>query len=98
MIEQNEFIMEASKWHLEDFAVPGGDLLLSAFVCLRITSAEMTELASPARAALRGPRAETLSKILNSGITTWERNWLPLFDSGKSQNSYFSTVYVPASG
>jgi len=83
MIEQNDFICKADKWHLEEFAVPGGDLLLSAFVGLRIISAEMTELASPARSALRGPRAELLSKMLNNSIATWEHTWLPLFDKGK---------------
>ena len=80
MIEQNDLILKADAWHLEEFAVPSGDLLLSAFVCLRIASSEMLQVMSPAP---EGGRTELLSKLLNNSISMWETSWLSLFDSGK---------------
>ncbi|PQE23767.1 aldo keto reductase protein [Rutstroemia sp. NJR-2017a BBW] len=46
MIETTDLITGARDWHQEPYAVPGGDMLLSAFVCLRLISADMLDLPS----------------------------------------------------
>lgn len=94
MIDQTEFILNADSWCSGDYAVPGGDLVLSSFVSLRRTSAETLQLASPSKTVFAGLHGEMLSKILNSGITTWEATWLPRFDHGRSQ---VSTVCIKIS-
>jgi hypothetical protein len=80
MIEQGGIILKASTWCNDELAVPGGDLVLAAFVNLRIISAEMLQLASPSRPLSNRSHGEILSKILNNGITAWEQDWLPLFE------------------
>jgi len=82
MIEQKGIILKASIWYHNKFAVPGGDLILAAFVALRIVNTEMLQLASSSSSLIDGPHREMLSKILNNGITAWEKEWLPLFESG----------------
>ncbi len=86
MIDQNDFILNADAWCHDEFAVTGGDLVLSAFVCLRILSTEILQLASPSETVLGGPRGEMLSKILNNGLKTWEQTWLPKFEKGECQS------------
>lgn len=70
MLHQDDLILNAKFWFRNEFAVPGGDMVLSAFVGLRIITAEMLQLATPSKAALSGPRGEMLSMILNDSITT----------------------------
>ncbi|TGO82981.1 hypothetical protein BPOR_0723g00020 [Botrytis porri] len=80
MIDQNNLISKASEWYQEEYAVPGGDLLLSAFVCLRLISAEFLELSSSTKSDSRNFRSEMLSKLLNTELNTWEKDWLPKFE------------------
>ncbi|KAJ8070918.1 hypothetical protein OCU04_001277 [Sclerotinia nivalis] len=80
MIDQNNLISKASKWYQEAYAVPSGDMLLSAFVRLRVISAEMLELASSMKLKAQSPRSEMLSRLLNTEISTWEKDWLPKFE------------------
>lgn len=82
MIEQKGIISKADTWYRNEFAVPGGDLLLAAFVDLRIVSTEMLQLVSPTGSTFDGPHGEMLSKTLNNSITMWEQKWLPLFEIG----------------
>lgn len=82
MIDQNNLISKASEWYQEKYAVPGGDMVLSAFVCLRLISAEMLELASSMKLEAQKSRTEILSKFLNTEISTWEKNWLSKFEDG----------------
>jgi hypothetical protein len=86
MINQNDFIVDADAWYHDEYAVTGGDLVLSAFVCLRILSTEILQLASPSKTVFGGPRGEILSKILNNSLTTWEQTWLPKFENGECQS------------
>jgi hypothetical protein len=83
MIETTDLITGARDWHQEPYAVPGGDILLSAFVSLRLISADMLELALP-KHGYSSSRSDLLSKLLNSEITTWEKDWLSLFNHGSS--------------
>jgi hypothetical protein len=92
MIEAKGIILNADTWWDHEFAVPGADLINSAFACLRLTSAEMLQLASPSRSAFDRPRGEVLSKMLNTVITAWEQKWLPLFKSGVFTPS--SVMYI----
>ncbi|RAL62888.1 hypothetical protein DID88_004729 [Monilinia fructigena] len=69
-----------SEWYQEKYAVPGGDMVLSAFVCLRLISAEMLELASSMKLEAQKSRTEILSKFLNTEISTWEKDWLSKFE------------------
>ncbi|TGO52936.1 hypothetical protein BCON_0132g00030 [Botryotinia convoluta] len=80
MIDQNNLISKASEWYQEEYAVPGGDLLLSAFVCLRLISAEFLELSSSTKSDSQKFRSEILSKLLNTELNTWEKDWLPKFE------------------
>lgn len=82
MIDQNNLISKANQWYQEPYAVPGGDMLLSAFVCLRLISAEMLELASSMKSEAQTSRSEILSRLLNTEISTWEKEWLPRFEDG----------------
>lgn len=82
MIDQNNLISKASEWYQEKYAVHGGDMVLSAFVCLRLISAEMLELASSMKLEAQKSRTEILSKFLNTEISTWEKNWLSKFEDG----------------
>ncbi|TGO36932.1 hypothetical protein BHYA_0111g00320 [Botrytis hyacinthi] len=81
MIDQNSLISKASEWYQEEYAVPGGDLLLSAFVSLRLISAEFLELSSSTKSDSQKFRSEILSKLLNTEIDTWEKDWLPKFEN-----------------
>ncbi|KAB8304041.1 hypothetical protein EYC80_005387 [Monilinia laxa] len=80
MIDQNNLVSKASEWYQEKYAVPGGDMVLSAFVCLRLISAEMLELASSMKLEAQKSRTEILSKFLNTEISTWEKDWLSKFE------------------
>ncbi|TGO25465.1 hypothetical protein BPAE_0079g00110 [Botrytis paeoniae] len=80
MIDQNNLISKATEWYQEEYAVPGGDLLLSAFVCLRLISAEFLELSSSTKSDSQNFRSEILSKLLNTELNTWEKGWLPKFE------------------
>ncbi|KAF7922330.1 uncharacterized protein EAE97_011072 [Botrytis byssoidea] len=80
MIDQNNLISKASEWYQEEYAVPGGDLLLSAFVSLRLISAEFIELSSSTKSDSEKFRSEILSKLLNTELNTWEKDWLPKFE------------------
>lgn len=80
MIDRNNLISKASEWYQEAYAAPGGDMLLSAFVCLRVISAEMLELASSIKLKAQSSRSEMLSRLLNSEISTWEKDWLHKFE------------------
>ncbi|KAF7940566.1 uncharacterized protein EAE98_000693 [Botrytis deweyae] len=80
MIDQNNLISKASEWYQEEYAVPGEDLLLSAFVCLRLISAEFLELSSSTKLDSQKFRSEILSKLLNTELNTWEKDWLPKFE------------------
>lgn len=86
MLDQDDLILNAGAWYRDEYAVQGGDLVLSAFVCLRIISAEMLQFApqsTSSRLAFAGPQGEILSKMWNAGITAWEQKWLQLFDSSR---------------
>lgn len=85
MIEQNDVIQDSESWHLDKFAVPGGDLLLVAFVRLRMMSSEMHDLVFIGRPGSSHNRPETLLKLLNSEISRWESKWYSLFDQGKQK-------------
>ncbi|KAF7885224.1 hypothetical protein EAF00_011042 [Botryotinia globosa] len=80
MIDQNNLISKATEWYQEEYAVPGGDLLLSAFVSLRLISAEFLELSSSTKSDSQKFRSEILSKLLNTELNTWEKDWLPKFE------------------
>ncbi|CAD6457588.1 a2cb6896-4ef5-4347-90c3-210530571b3f [Sclerotinia trifoliorum] len=80
MIAQNNLISKANEWYQEAYAVPGGDMLLSAFVCLRVIGAEMLELASSMKLKAQSPRSEVLSRLLNTEISRWEKDWLCKFE------------------
>ncbi|KAF7960213.1 hypothetical protein EAE96_001811 [Botrytis aclada] len=80
MIDQNNLISKATEWYQEEYAVPGEDLLLSAFVCLRLISAEFLELSSSTKSDSQNFRSEFLSKLLNTELDTWEKDWLPKFE------------------
>lgn len=90
MIEQTDLIRNADDWHLEPYAVPGVDLLLSAFVRLRIISGEILDLVSPSRNGSHVKQSELLLKLLNAEITRWEEHWFPKFERGISQLSMFT--------
>lgn len=83
MIEQTDLIRNADEWHLEPFYVPGVDLLLSAFVRLRIISSETLDLVSSSQSALHLKQPEMLLKVLNAEITRWEEYWHPQFNQGQ---------------
>ncbi|EMR84894.1 putative aldo keto reductase protein [Botrytis cinerea BcDW1] len=80
MIDESNLISKAGEWYQEEYAVPGGDLLLSAFVCLRLISAEFLELSSSTKSDSQNSRSEILSKLLNTELNTWEKDWLPKFE------------------
>ncbi|KAM0159015.1 hypothetical protein ACHAPC_007542 [Botrytis cinerea] len=80
MIDESNLISKAGEWYQEEYAVPGGDLLLSAFVCLRLISAEFLELSSSTKSDSQNSRSEILSKLLNTELNTWEKDWLPRFE------------------
>jgi hypothetical protein len=82
MIEQNNFITTSHDWYKEPFAVFGADVLLCAFVSLRIISSEILESMSPYRAR-QVPQSGTLMRMLNANITRWEEKWLPVSEDGK---------------
>jgi hypothetical protein len=82
MIETTDLIAGARYWYKEPYAVPGGDILLSAFVSLRLISADMLDLGSPNKQGYSSSRIDLLSKLLNSEINTWEKDWLSLFNHG----------------
>lgn len=82
MIDQNNLISKAREWYQEEYAVSGGDLLLSAFVSLRLISAEFLELSSSTKSDSQKFRSEILSKLLNTELNTWEKDWLPKFEDG----------------
>lgn len=84
MIEQTDFITGGREWYKEAYAVAGGDMLLSAFVSLRLISTDMLELASHSKQGHSSSSIDLLSKFLNTEINTWEKNWLTLFDKGSS--------------
>ena len=79
MIELTEFIVKSDSWHQVKFSVPGCDLLLAAFVSLRMTGSETLELASSAQ---QNSHHTALFKMLNSSVTSWDQKWLPSFDTG----------------
>lgn len=87
MIDESNLISKAGEWYQEEYAVPGGDLLLSAFVCLRLISAEFLELSSSTKSDSQNSRSEILSKLLNTELNTWEKDWLPKFEDGLLQDS-----------
>ncbi|KAH7310292.1 fungal-specific transcription factor-like protein [Rhexocercosporidium sp. MPI-PUGE-AT-0058] len=80
MIEQNDVVQDSDTWHLNSFAVPGVDLLLVAFVRLRIMSSEMLDLVFLGTPGSSQSRPKTLLKLLNSEISRWETKWYSLFD------------------
>lgn len=82
MIEQSDMLQDNDSWHLNSFAVPGIDLLLVAFVRLRIMSSEMLDLVFIGRPGSSQNRPETLLKLLNSEISRWETKWYSPFDQG----------------
>ncbi|KAH8654446.1 hypothetical protein BGZ60DRAFT_435582 [Tricladium varicosporioides] len=81
MIDQSSFIAKSGHWHQHNFAVPGADLLLCAFVALRIVSAETLDLVSPSRSTLLSFQGEMLSKSMNNSMNSWENKWLNLFEN-----------------
>ncbi|KAH6692135.1 fungal-specific transcription factor-like protein [Leptodontidium sp. MPI-SDFR-AT-0119] len=80
MIEQSDVVQDSDTWHLNNFAVPGVDLLLVAFVRLRIMSSEMLDLVFLGQPGSSQNRPETLLKLLNSEISRWETKWYSSFD------------------
>ena len=90
MIEQNDVVQDIDTWHLNRFAVPGVDLLLVAFVHLRIMSSEMLDLVflgRPAGSSQNRP-PETMLKIFNSEISRWETKWYSSFEQGTDKESF----------
>ena len=82
MIEQSDVVQDIDTWHTHELAVLGGDLLLVAFVRLRMMSSEMLDLVFLGRPGSSRNRPETLLKLLNSEISRWETKWYLLFDRG----------------
>lgn len=84
MIEQSDIIQNCDTWHMSPLAVPGGDLLLVAFVRLRAMSSEMLDLVFLGRPGSSQNRPEALLKLLNAEISRWETKWYSLFDQGRA--------------
>jgi len=82
MIEQSDVMQDSDTWHTHEFSVKGGDLLLVAFVRLRMMSSEMLDLVFLGRPGSTRNRPETLLKLLNSEISRWETKWYTLFEQG----------------
>ena len=82
MIEQSDVVYDSDTWHTHELSVTGRDLLLVAFVRLRMMSSEMLDLVFLGRPGLLRNRPETLLKLLNSEISRWETKWYSLFDQG----------------
>jgi len=82
MIEQSDVVQDIDTWHTHEFAFIGGDLLLAAFVRLRMMSSEMLDLFFLGQPGSSRNRSEALLKLLNSEISRWESKWYPLFDQG----------------
>jgi hypothetical protein len=89
MIEKSDMLQDSDTWHLNDFAVAGVDLLLVAFVHLRIMSSEMLDLVFQSRPGSFQTRPELCLRLLNTEISRWEAKWYSPFDQGRiDPNSY----------
>ncbi|EXJ78909.1 hypothetical protein A1O3_08409 [Capronia epimyces CBS 606.96] len=83
MIDQTALIESVASWHKHDLAVPSNDVLLCAFVSLRLVGTRTIDYFN----LHRQPRSrnilsaiQTTPRLLNRDIDHWQKDWLALFD------------------
>ena len=81
MLREDELVRHANTWHEEGGTpIRPEDVIVSAFVQLRLIATETTDFFSPQRRNLGGQQAESerdqMLKKCNSNLSQWLEHWL----------------------
>jgi len=84
MIDRSSFLESVDTWHQSPIALPS-DVLLCAFVSLRLLTSEVFELLETQRAPnsrTQIHQVESLLKIVEKQVEAWQEHWLQIADNG----------------
>ncbi|KEF63598.1 uncharacterized protein A1O9_01576 [Exophiala aquamarina CBS 119918] len=86
MIDRSSFLESVDTWYRSPLALPS-DVLLCAFVSLRLLTSEVFELLEIQRApSPQSPthQIESLLKIIERQVKAWQEHWLRIAENGVS--------------
>jgi hypothetical protein len=84
MIDRSSFLESVDVWYRSPLALPS-DVLLCAFVSLRLLTSEVFELLETQRTtSLRTQhyQVESLLKIIEKQVEAWQEHWLDIAEEG----------------
>lgn len=86
MIERSSFLESVDVWYRSPLAIPS-DVLLCAFVSLRLLTSEVFELLEnhgTTRLETHHYQVESLLKIIEKQVEGWQEHWLEIAEEGAS--------------
>ncbi|OKL61715.1 hypothetical protein UA08_02333 [Talaromyces atroroseus] len=91
MIERNTFIEAIQPWCRDPLAIKN-DVLLGAFVTLRLLTSEVFMLLG-SRRQMNSPRMTSFLTMISNRINEWEDKWLPLCHESDSCHYFLVRFY-----
>lgn len=84
MIDRSSFLESVDIWYRSPLALPS-DVLLCAFVSLRLLTSEVFELLEIQRSPnsrTQTHQVESLLKIVEKQVEAWQEHWLQIAENG----------------